>query len=151
MTAVRKIIQFPSRPRQRREYETAFLPAALEVVETPPSPIGRAVGLTIVLLFCAALAWASLGKVDVVATAPGKIVVNGRTKVIQPAETGVVRAIHVRDGTTVKAGDVLIIHYRTRFLTVRVLLVPERVVPSLKPAEMYEIIDERKDDARDWL
>jgi hemolysin D len=108
MTAVRKIIQFPSRPRQRREYETAFLPAALEVVETPPSPIGRAVGLTIILLFCAALGWASLGKVDVVATAPGKIVVNGRTKVIQPAETGVVRAIHVRDGTTVKAGDVLI-------------------------------------------
>jgi hemolysin D len=108
MTAVRKIIQFPSRPRQRRAYETAFLPAALEVVETPPSPIGHAVGLTIILLFCAALAWASLGKVDIVATAPGKIVVNGRTKVIQPAETGVVRAIHVRDGTTVKAGDVLI-------------------------------------------
>jgi hemolysin D len=108
MTAVRKIIQFPSRPRQRREYETAFLPAALEVVETPPSPIGRAVGLTIILLFCAALGWASLGKVDVVATAPGKIVVNGRTKVIQPAETGVVRAIHVRDGAVVKAGDVLI-------------------------------------------
>jgi hemolysin D len=108
MTAVRKIIQFPNRQRQRREYETAFLPAALEVVETPPSPIGRALGLTIILLFCAALAWASLGKVDVVATAPGKIVVNGQTKVIQPAETGVVRAIHVRDGTTVKAGDVLI-------------------------------------------
>lgn len=107
MTAVRKIIQFPSRPRQRRQYETAFLPAALEVVETPPSPIGRAVGLTIILLFCAALGWASLGKVDVVATAPGKIVVNGRTKVIQPAETGVMRAIHVRDGATVKAGDVL--------------------------------------------
>jgi hemolysin D len=46
MTAARKIIQFPSRPRQRRQYETAFLPAALEVVETPPSPVGRAVGLT---------------------------------------------------------------------------------------------------------
>jgi hemolysin D len=59
-------------------------------------------------LFCSALAWAALGKVDVVATAPGKIVLNGRTKVIQPAETGVVRAIHVRDGTAVKAGDVLI-------------------------------------------
>jgi hemolysin D len=108
MTAARKIIQFPSRPRQRRQYETAFLPAALEVVETPPSPIGRAVGFTIIMLFCAALAWASLGKVDVVATAPGKIVANGRTKVIQPAETGVVRAIHVRDGAMVKAGDVLI-------------------------------------------
>jgi hemolysin D len=108
MTVVRKIIKFPSRPLQHRDYETAFLPAALEVVETPPSPIGRAIGMTIILLFCAALAWASLGKVDVVATAAGKVVLNGRTKVIQPAETGVVRAIHVRDGATVKAGDVLI-------------------------------------------
>jgi hemolysin D len=108
MTVVKKIIEFPSRPRRRRDYETAFLPAALEVVETPPSPTGRSIGMTIIFLFCAALAWASLGKVDVVATAPGKIVVNGRTKVIQPAETGVVRAIHVRDGTMVKAGDVLI-------------------------------------------
>ncbi|HLJ00661.1 MAG TPA: HlyD family type I secretion periplasmic adaptor subunit [Bradyrhizobium sp.] len=108
MTAVRKIIQFPRRSPRRLEYETAFLPAALEVVETPPSPIGRAVGLTIILLFCAALGWASIGRVDVVATAPGKIVVNGRTKVIQPAETGIVRAIHVRDGATVKAGDILI-------------------------------------------
>ena len=44
----------------------------------------------------------------------------------------------------------LVIHYRTRFLTVRVALVPERVLPSLKPAEMYEIVEERKDDARSW-
>ncbi len=45
----------------------------------------------------------------------------------------------------------LVIHYRTKFLTVRVAMVPERVLPSLKPAEMYEILDERKDDVRDWL
>jgi ribosomal 50S subunit-recycling heat shock protein len=51
----------------------------------------------------------------------------------------------------VKVGDVLVIHYRTKFLTVRVMLVPERVLPSLKPAEMYEILDDRKDDDRDWL
>jgi hemolysin D len=108
MTAARKIIKFPDRPQQRRSYETAFLPAALEVVETPPSPVGRAIGVTIILLFCTALVWAALGKVDVVATATGRIVVNGRTKVIQPAETGLVRAIHVRDGATVRAGDVLI-------------------------------------------
>jgi hemolysin D len=85
------------------------LPAlAVEVVETPPSPIGRAIGMSVILLFCSAVAWASLGKVDVVATALGKIIVNGRTKVIQPAETGVVRAIRVHDGSAVKAGDVLI-------------------------------------------
>ncbi len=80
MTAARKIIKFP---RSRRlEFETAFLPAALEVVETPPSPIGRAIGAVIILLFCAALVWASLGKVDIVATAHGKVILNGRTKVI---------------------------------------------------------------------
>src|SRR5262249_12395137 len=39
---------------------------------------------------------------------PGKIVPTGRTKVVQPFEIGVVRAIHVHDGQTVKAGDVLI-------------------------------------------
>ena len=49
-----------------------------------------------------------LGSVDILATAQGKIVPTGRTKVIQPFETGVVRAIHVQDGQTVKAGDVLI-------------------------------------------
>lgn len=107
MTTARRIIPFPDRYR-RRDEETAFLPAALEVLERPPSPVGRATGITIILLFCAALVWATLSRVDVVATAPGKIVVNGRTKVIQPAETGVVRAIHVRDGAMVKAGDVLI-------------------------------------------
>lgn len=107
MTIARRIVPFPDRYR-RRDEETAFLPAALEVLERPPSPVGRATGMTIILLFCVALVWATVSRVDVVATAPGKIVVNGRTKVIQPAETGVVRAIHVRDGAMVKAGDVLI-------------------------------------------
>ncbi len=109
MTAARKVIPFPKKEIIRRsESELAFLPAALEIVETPPSPIGRAIGVTVICLFCLALAWASFGTVDIVATAPGKIIPTGRTKVIQPFETGVVRAIHVRDGQSVKAGDLLI-------------------------------------------
>src|SRR5204863_6200336 len=70
--------------------------------------IGRAIGATIIAFFALAIAWACLGSVDIVATASGKIIPNGRTKVIQPFEVGVVRAIHVHDGDTVKAGDVLI-------------------------------------------
>ena len=61
-----------------------------------------------VAVFAAALAWASIGTVDIVAVAPGKIIPTGRTKTIQPFETGVVRAIAVRDGQSVKTGDVLI-------------------------------------------
>jgi len=109
MTAARKVIQFPRREALRRaETELAFLPAALEIVETPPSPIGRAIGVTVIAVFCLALLWASFGTVDIVATASGKIVPSGRTKVIQPFETGVVSAIHVRDGQKVKAGEGLI-------------------------------------------
>ena len=96
------------RARGRRGEELAFLPAALEIVETPPSPIGRAIGATVILLFCAALIWAWAGTIDIVASAPGKIVPSGRNKVIQPFETGVVRSIQVQDGQAVKAGDVLI-------------------------------------------
>jgi hemolysin D len=108
MTSAKKIIPFPKKELRRREEELAFLPAALEIVETPPSPTRRAIGATIIAVFCLALIWATLGTVDIVATAPGKIIPSGRTKVIQPFETGVVSAIHVRDGQSVKAGDVLI-------------------------------------------
>jgi len=109
VTAAQKIIPFPKKEiLRRREHELAFLPAALEIVETPPSPIGRAIGTTVIALFCFALAWASFGTVDIVATASGKIVPTGGTKIVQPFESGVVRAIRVRDGQTVRAGDVLI-------------------------------------------
>jgi hemolysin D len=104
---MRRVIPF-RRTHERRGEELAFLPAALEIVETPPSPIGRTIGATIILLFCAALAWAWWGTIDIVASATGKIVPSGRTKVIQPFETGVVRSIRVQDGQAVKAGDVLI-------------------------------------------
>src|SRR5512135_3750628 len=72
------------RAHGRRGEELAFLPAALEIVETPPSPIGRTIGATIILLFCAALVWAWWGTIDIVASATGKIVPSSRTKVIQP-------------------------------------------------------------------
>ena len=104
----RTVIAFPQPADRRGKEELAFLPAALEIVETPPSPVGRAVGVTIVALFCVAVAWAYFGTIDIVASAPGKIIPSGRAKVIQPFETGVVRAIHVQDGQRVKAGDVLV-------------------------------------------
>ena len=88
--------------------EMEFLPAAIEIIETPPLPAGRIIAGTIILFFAIALLWACIGSVDIIATAPGKIIPTGRTKVIQPLESGVVHAIHVQDGQKVKEGDVLI-------------------------------------------
>lgn len=108
MKSAENIVVYPGTRERKERDELAFLPAALEIIETPPSPIGRAIALLIMLFFCLALAWASLGTVDIVASAPGKIIPSGRTKVVQPFETGVVRAIKVRDGQMVQAGDALI-------------------------------------------
>jgi hemolysin D len=85
-----------------------FLPAALEILETPPSPAGRGVAIAIGLFFLLAVAWAFLGKVDISATAPGRIVPAGMIKVVQPLDPGIVRAIRVQDGDHVRAGEVLI-------------------------------------------
>ena len=94
-------------PRRRAD-EAAFLPAALALQETPVHPAPRRAMWAIMALFTAALAWSILGQVDIVAVAPGRVVVSDGTKVVQPLEAGIVKAIHVRDGARVRAGDVLI-------------------------------------------
>ncbi len=93
---------------ERNKHELQFLPAALEIQETPPSPIGRAITWSIVILFTIAILWACFGKVDIVATAQGKVIPSDRTKIIQPLEIGSVSVIHVREGQSVKKGDPLI-------------------------------------------
>ncbi|MDQ0504580.1 HlyD family type I secretion periplasmic adaptor subunit [Xanthobacter agilis] len=98
----------PLKAARRGRQELEFLPAALEIIETPPSPVGRAIGAGIVGFSLLALAWSWFGSIDIIATAEGRVVPAGRTKMIQPLETGVVRAILVRDGMAVKAGDILI-------------------------------------------
>jgi hemolysin D len=108
MKFAENVIGFRPAPRTRNTDELAFLPAALEIVETPPSPVGHVLAFVVIAVFCVALGWATFGTVDIVAVAPGKIIPSGRTKVIQPFETGVVRAINVRDGESVKVGDALL-------------------------------------------
>jgi len=108
MASAKTVIAFRPEPRPRDRDELAFLPAALEVVETPPSPIGRAIAAAVIAFFTLALAWACWGEIDIVASAPGRIIPSGSTKTIQPFETGVIRSIRVQDGQRVKAGDTLI-------------------------------------------
>lgn len=98
--------EVPSRRPQGRELE--FLPAVVELQETPPSPLGRAIAWVIMALFTVAVVWATFGKIDIIAVAQGKIVPGDRSKVVQPLESGVVKAIYVRDGVRVKKGQPLI-------------------------------------------
>ena len=92
----------------RNRDELDFLPAAVEVLETPASPAGRLFALFIAFMFLGALVWGWFAQIDTVAIAQGKIIPGNRVKVIQPLEIGVIRAIHVRDGQAVKKDEVLI-------------------------------------------
>jgi hemolysin D len=85
-----------------------FLPAALEILETPPSPLPVVTMLTICAVFAAAFAWSFFGRLDVNAVAPGKLEPTGRVKVIQALDPGKVAAIRVDNGQLVKAGDLLL-------------------------------------------
>ncbi len=91
-----------------RTEEQAFLPAALEVRDTPPSPIGRAIVWVILFFFLLAIVWASIGKVDIVAVAQGRIIPSGHSKMIQPLETGTITGLHVKEGQRVSRGDILV-------------------------------------------
>ena len=85
-----------------------FLPAVLEIQATPPLPISRYILWAIILFFIFTVVWASIGEVDIVGVAQGKIIPSGKIKIIQPLETGVVRSILVKEGERVEAGQPLI-------------------------------------------
>ena len=91
---------------RRARYE--FLAPVLEVQDTPPVRYSRVIALTISAFFVIAVAWAWIGSIDVVAVSQGRTIPAGNVKIIQPLETGVVRAIHVRDGDSVRKGDLLL-------------------------------------------
>lgn len=99
----------PSKAKYKRDNDArAFLPAALEILDTPPSPTGRLlaalIGLFVILFF----AWSSFGQVDIVSVASGKVIPIGRSQVIQSPDTGIVTSIQIKVGQRVKKGDVLI-------------------------------------------
>ncbi|MCS3926223.1 hemolysin D [Bradyrhizobium elkanii] len=97
----------PPVPRRTRS-DHEFLPAALEILEMPPSPVGIALLWIICLLACSVLAWSYWSRIDVVAVAQGKIQPSGRVKIIQPREPGTIVTIHVQNGQLVTEGQELV-------------------------------------------
>lgn len=85
-----------------------FGSAALALQSQPPQWAARMVSLGICAMVALGIGFASVAKMDVVVSAQGKVVPPGKSKVVQPLESGVVRSIAVRDGQSVKAGDVLV-------------------------------------------
>jgi hemolysin D len=86
----------------------AFAPGLLAIQERPPAPLPRAVLYAIVVLVALLLAWAFFGRLDVIASADGRLVPRTYLKIVQPADAGIVKEILVHEGQTVSAGQVLL-------------------------------------------
>lgn len=87
--------------------EMEFAPAIVRAQLESPSPMPRAVLYVALTLFGVMMAWAFFGRLDIIAVAQGKLIPGTYVKIVQPAESGVLREILVGDGQEVKAGQVL--------------------------------------------
>ncbi|MEO8411631.1 MAG: biotin/lipoyl-binding protein, partial [Propionivibrio sp.] len=85
----------------------AFSPPLLRLTDNPPNPLGRKVLWLLLSLLAALLVWALVGQLDIVAVAEGKLIPRSYLKIVQPAESGIVKEILVHEGDTVHAGQVL--------------------------------------------
>lgn len=102
--AIRKQLEIQERMQDERE----FLPAHLELIETPTSVAPKLVMRIIMAFAVIALLWAIIGQVEIVAVSTGKTIPSGHSKAIQPLETSVIKRIYVKDGDHVEKGDHLI-------------------------------------------
>lgn len=98
----------PARRASTSRADQEFLPAALEILETPPSPVMTSLIWLLTAFVITALVWAWFGRIDIIAMAQGKIQPPGRVKIVQPVEAGKVIEIHASNGDKVAKGDILI-------------------------------------------
>lgn len=85
-----------------------FAPEILAIQNRPPSPLPRMVLYVLLTLFVILLVWSLIGKLDIVATAQGRLVPQTYVKIVQPADAGIVKDILVTEGDRVRAGQVLL-------------------------------------------
>ena len=74
----------------------------------PPTPAARAMAVALVALVAVVLAWASAARLDIVVSAPGRLVPASQVKPVQAPEAGIVREVLVREGERVVAAQLLV-------------------------------------------
>lgn len=105
-TAAEYLLKAEKSRDNRLKYD--FMPSMLEIIEKPANKVGTIIIYTIFTLVAVAILWACLSRVDVVVTASGTIMPQGKLSIVQTASGGTISSINVREGDYVNAGAVLI-------------------------------------------
>jgi len=137
------------RPKLNRN-EREFQAAAIEILETPASPAARIFAALIIVFLSGTLVWSWIGRIDTHASIQGKVIPAGKVKVIEPLITGTIKAIHVKAGDHVTAGDILIELDPTERTAERLKLADELVKARISAARLAATIDavEREEPAQ---
>lgn len=96
------------KPRLLSPEALDFAPGLLSIQESPPARLPRVVMYAVSVLFAVLLLWATIGKLDIIASAEGRLVPQTYVKIVQPADAGIVQEILVKEGDAVKTGQVLL-------------------------------------------
>ena len=120
-----------SKIKGMNEHEKEFLPAVLEVTETPPSHAARLLTYIIILMFTTLIGWSIWGQIDIIATAGGKLMPASNIKTIQTLTDSEIEEIYVQEGQYVKEGEDLI-----KFNQTEVLASISRVKNEIKALEI---------------
>ena len=99
-------MKFPTFSVAEPDYHD-FSPPLLRLQAVSPPPLGRMVLWLLAVMLALLIVWALVGRLDIVAVAEGRLIPHSYLKIVQPAESGIVKEILVREGESVRAGQVL--------------------------------------------
>ncbi|WP_343504915.1 HlyD family type I secretion periplasmic adaptor subunit [Alloyangia pacifica] len=85
-----------------------FAPGAAAARLHRPSRVLTFALLLVLILAGSGISWAAFAHIEEVARAPGRVVPSGRARIVESLDGGIVREIHVAEGSKVTRGDILV-------------------------------------------
>lgn len=79
-----------------------------QVLDNHPLPNWRFIAWIIMAFLCLAIGWTFFAELDEIAIANGEVVPQGKTKIIQHLEGGIIQELFVKEGDLVTVGDTLV-------------------------------------------
>jgi adhesin transport system membrane fusion protein len=112
-------LKAPSEEIALRKADIPYLTPTRAASVVEPAPAAMWAVYLLLAAIVAAIGWAWMARIDIVARAPARVVPDGREQVIASLEGGILRELLVKEGQRVNEGDELAMLDPTRFMAQR--------------------------------